>query len=122
MPSSPPAPSGRWCPQAPSSSPVPNSSVATTPRICPRAFQVFAAPGERLIANRRAGGQGLNRHRHGLEGAVAIDQVDPLLHDAEAVAVAAEAVLLAAGEDALGVVAIFHHDHGRADDVFAVGG
>ena len=60
-----------------------------------------------------------DRHRHRLERTVAIDQVDALLHDAEALAVAAQPVVLTAGEDALRLVAVFDHDHGRADSEFA---
>src|SRR5216683_6972201 len=52
-----------------------------------------------------------NRHRHRLEGGIAVDQVDPLLDDAEARAVAPQPVVLAAGEDALLVVAVLDHDH-----------
>jgi len=45
-------------------------------------------------------GRGSNRHRHGVEGAIAIDQIDTLLHDAKAIAMAAQTMALAAGKDA----------------------
>src|SRR3974390_2803808 len=85
-------------------------------KVCPREHS--SARGAKAAALERA----LDRYRHRLEGAVAIDQIDALLHDAEAVAVAAQAVLLASGEDALLVVAVFNHHHGRADGVFALPG
>src|SRR5262245_45379591 len=62
----------------------------------------------------------IDRHRHRLEGAVAVDQIDPLLHDAEARTVTTQLVGLTAGEHALRIVAVFDHDHRRADDEFAV--
>src|SRR6266478_7779672 len=63
----------------------------------------------------------LNRHGDRLEGAIAVDEVDALLNDAQTRAVAAQPMALPAGEEALHLVAILDHDHGRADDVFAFG-
>ena len=54
----------------------------------------------------------LNRHGDRLEGAIAVDEVDPLLNDAQTRAVAAQPMALPAGEEALHLVAILDHDHG----------
>src|SRR5262245_25339434 len=63
----------------------------------------------------------LDRHSHRLEGGIAIDEVDALLHDAEARALAPQPVMLAAGKHALRLVAVLDHDHGRAHEDFALG-
>ena len=63
----------------------------------------------------------LDRHRHRLEGGVAVDQVDALLDDAEAGPLAPQPMALAAGENALLIVAQLDHDHRRTDQIFAGG-
>src|SRR5437879_4928023 len=73
-----------------------------------------------LPVGRPAARAGSDRHRHRLEGGVAIDQVDALLDDAEALAVAPQPVVLAARKDALRILPRLDHDDGRADEILAL--
>src|SRR5215475_1837137 len=62
----------------------------------------------------------LDRHSYRLKGAVAIDEIDPLLDDAKSFSDKAKPMVLAPGEYALRLVAIFDHDDRRTDDEFTL--
>src|SRR5439155_20237077 len=96
------------------------SMTCETSRDASGAWRSPAGRRSPLPFGRAAGGTGSDRHRHRLEGGVAIDQVDALLDDAEALAVAPQAVVLAARKDALRILARLDHDDGRADEILAL--
>src|ERR1700742_618210 len=90
------------------------SSVSGSVKNC-GACGSMAPPTTVDFIERLLGREELDRDSHGVEHAVAIDQVHPLEHDLVVVARPAQVMDLPPRKDALMLLAVLDHDHARAD-------